>query len=56
MELQHLIKLIGAKVDFENVDLSDVNQRNSLVEKTPTATLPFLETKEGNISESKAIE
>ena len=39
-----------------NVDLSDIKKRNSLVELTPTTTLPFLETDSENISESKAIE
>ena len=56
MEILHIIKLTGAKVDLENTSLSDTEKRNSLVLKTPTITLPFLETKEGNISESKAIE
>ena len=56
MEIFHIINLIGAKVDFENTKLSDIEKRNSLVLKTPTTTLHFLEAKEGNISESKAIE
>ena len=56
MEILHVINLTGAKVDFENINLSDIEKRNSLVSKTPTTTFPFLETKEGNISESKAIE
>ena len=37
------------------MDINEKEKRNSLVEKTPTTTYPFLETKEGNISESKAI-
>ena len=56
MEIAHTINLTGANVDLENVDLSDNERRNSLIEKTPTTTLPFLETAEGNLSESKAIE
>ena len=56
MEIAHTINLTGANVDLENVDLSDVEKRNSFIEKTPTTTLPFLETAEGNLSESKAIE
>ncbi len=56
MEILHTVNLTGAKVKFENVDLSDIETRNSLVLKTPTTTLPFLETKEGNISQSTAIE
>ena len=56
MEIAHTINLTGANVDLENVDLSDAEKRNSLIEKTPTTTLPFLETAEDNLSESKAIE
>ena len=56
MEIAHTINLTGANVDLENVDLSDNERRNSLIEKTPTTTLPFLETAEGNLSESKAID
>ena len=52
----HLNNIIGGKISLENIDLSDIEKRNSLVGKTPTTTLPFLETKEGNISESKAID
>ena len=52
----HLNNIIGEKISLKNIDLSDIEKRNSLVGKTPTTTLPFLETKEGNISESKAID
>ena len=55
MEILHLIKLTGANVSLENIDINDTEKRNSLVEKTPTTTLPLLETKEGNISKSRAI-
>ena len=56
MEILHTVYLLKAKTSFENVDLEDVETRNSLVTKTPTTTLPFLETPKGNISESRAIE
>ena len=56
MEILHTINLTGANCSFVNVDLHDLETRNSLVLKTPTATLPFLETNNGNISQSTAIE
>ena len=56
MELLHTINLVKANIPFENVELGDTKKRNSYVLKTPTTTLPFLETKQGNISESKAIQ
>ena len=56
MEILHLINEADAKAQFINVDLSDLETRNSLVLKTPTTTLPFLETDDGNISQSNAIE
>ena len=56
MEVLHTVYVSKAEVDFENVDLADVEKRNSYVLKTPTCTLPLLETKEGNVSESIAIE
>ena len=56
MEILHIIKLTGANVSLENIDLGEIEKRNALVQKTPTITLPFLETKEGNISESNAID
>ena len=56
MEILHIIKLTGANISFENIGIGEVEKRNSLVLKTPTTTFPFLETKEGNISESQAIE
>ena len=51
----HLINLTGAQISFENLSINEVEKRNSFAQKTPTTTLPFLETKDGNISESKAI-
>ena len=44
MEILNIVKLTGAKVDLENTSLNDTEKRKSLVLKTPTITLPFLET------------
>jgi glutathione S-transferase len=56
MEILHTSNIIKSKLDFIDIDLEDINKRNKYAQKTPTATLPFLETKNGNISESKSIE
>ena len=56
MEVLHTINLSGANTQFINVDLSDLKTRYSLVLKTPTTTLPFLETENANIAQSTAIE
>ena len=56
MEVLHTSYICKAKLDFEDTDLSNIEKRNSYAQKTPTCTLPFLETKEGNISESISIE
>ena len=56
IEILHTINETGAKTQFFNVDLSDLETRNSLALKTPTTTLPFLETDDGNISQSSGIE
>ena len=56
MEVLHTSYIIKAKIIFEDADLEDIEKRNSYVLKTPTTTLPFLETPEGNISESISIE
>ena len=56
MEILHTAYVIKAKIDFENADFGDFSKRNSYAEKTPTTTLPFLETEYGNISESVSIE
>ena len=56
MEVLHTSNLLKAKLLFEDADLEDFTKRNSYAEKTPTSTLPFLETSEGNISESLSIE
>ena len=56
MEVLHTSYLTKAKIIFEDADLEDIEKRNSYVLKTPTTTLPFLETPQGNISESISIE
>ena len=56
MEILHTINLIKANVPLENVELDDIQKRNSYVLKTPTTTFPFLETEKGNISESRGIQ
>ena len=56
MEVLHTSNLCKAKLNFEDTDLNNLEKRNSYAQKTPTSTLPFLETKEGNISESLSIE
>ena len=56
MEILHTAYVTKAKIDFENADFGDFSKRNSYAEKTPTTTLPFLETEYGNISESVSIE
>ena len=56
MEVLHTSYLTKAKILFEDADIEDISKRNSYSEKTPTTTLPFLETPQGNISESISIE
>ena len=56
IEILHTNNVVGGNTQFINVDLSDMRTRNSLVQKTPTTTIPFLETENGNISQSTAIE
>ena len=51
----HGMYVSGANCTFENIDLADNETRQSIVCKTPTTTLPFLETEEGNLSETNAI-
>ena len=56
MEVLHTINLVKPDIKFENVELGDIEKRVAYVLKTPTTTFPFLETKNGNISESRAID
>ena len=51
-----MINLSKANIPLTNVALSDNDTRISLSTQSPTITLPFLETKKGNISQSGAIE
>jgi len=55
MSALHAMYISNAKCAFENIDLADTETRKSLVTKTPTSTLPLLETEEGNLSETNAI-
>ena len=43
------------EIPFEEMKLEEEDKRNSLVQKTPTTTFPFLQTEKGNISQSNAI-
>ena len=56
MEVLHTSYIVKSKLKFIDADLEDPKTRNSYAQKTPTLTLPFLETKEGNISQSISIE
>ena len=56
MELLHLINITKANIPLTNISLNDTESRNSLSTKSPTITLPYLETEKGNISQSNAIE
>ena len=55
MSALHCMYITKANCSFENIDLVDVETRKKLVTKTPTSTLPLLETEQGNISETNAI-
>ena len=55
MEVLHTSNIIKANLNLENVELDDTKKRNSYVLKTPTTTFPFLETQNGNISQSNSI-
>ena len=55
MSVLHTIYITEANCPFENIELEDIETRNNYASKTPTTTFPFLETTEGNISETNAI-
>ena len=55
-EVLHVVELTKAPVELQNIDWEDNEARKTLVTKSPTGTFPFLETEEGVLSESKAIE
>ena len=54
-EILHIINILGKEIPFEDIKLEEKEKRNSLVQKTPTATFPLLETNSGNISQSSSI-
>ena len=51
----HAMYISKANCEYENIDLADIETRKKIVSKTPTTTLPYLETSLGNISETNAI-
>ena len=55
-EVLHVVELTKAPVELQNVDWEDTEARKTLTTKSPTGTFPFLETSEGVLSESRAIE
>ena len=55
-EVLHVVEASKAPVELQNVDWDDKETREKLLPKSPTGTLPYLETEEGLLSESKAIE
>ena len=55
-EVLHVVEAANAPVVLENVDWKDKDTRATLVTKSPTGTFPYLETEDGVLSESKAIE
>ena len=55
MSILHTVYSSGVEFHLENIDLEDITNRNKYALKTPTTTLPFLEIKEGNISETNSI-
>ena len=55
MEILHIINILGKDIPLENIKLEEKEKNNSLVQKTPTTTFPFLETQKGNISQSNSI-
>jgi len=55
MELLHIINISKANIPIIDVALNDEKTRLSLITKSPTITLPYLETEKGNISRASAI-
>ena len=55
-EVLHVIEVSKAPVELHNVDWDDQETRKTLETKSPTGTFPYLETEEGVLSQSKAIE
>ena len=55
-EVLHVVQLTKAPVELQDVDWEDKETRKTLSPKSPTGTFPFLESSEGVLSESRAIE
>ena len=55
-EVLHVIEVSKAPVELHNVGWDDQETRKTLETKSPTGTFPYLETEEGVLSQSKAIE
>ena len=55
MKILHIKNILNIDLPLESINLEEKEKRNSLVQRTPTATFPFLETSNGNISQSTAI-
>ena len=56
MEILHTSYILKSNISFIDTDLENIQMRNSHSKKTPTATLPYLCTDQGNISESISIQ
>ena len=56
IEVLKNVYITKVKIDFGDTDLEEADKRNSNAQRTPTTTLPFLETREDNISESLSIQ
>ena len=55
MKILHINNILNIDLPLESINLEEKEKRNSLVQRTPTTTFPFLETSNGNISQSTAI-
>ena len=55
MEILHTINLINIEIPLENIEVKDIEKRNTFIDKISTRTFPFLETKDSTISQSGAI-
>ena len=49
-EVLHVVEASKAPVELQNVDWDDKETRKTLLPKSPTGTLPYLETEEGPLS------
>ena len=55
MKILHIKNILNIDLPLESINLEEKEKRNSFVQRTPTTTFPFLETSNGNISQSTAI-